>query len=265
MRNPKLASSPLVLVAIAGLFGLPIPATAGFSLGVAGQFAVLAGASVTNTGASIIDGGNVGVVTNSGITGFPPGVLASPFSMHVADSLAVQAHADLVTAFGASASLVSMSNLTGLDLGGMVLTPGVYTFASSAQLTGRLTLNDLGDPNALFVFQIGSTLTTATNASVVTINGGRAPGSNVFWEVGSSATIDTGSAFKGHILALTDITMNKGATILDGSAMAINGSVTLDSNQITNSIGSVPEPGSVTLVLLGVAIAWAGKRGLSRA
>ena len=156
--------------------------------------------------------------------------------MHAADAVALQAQNDLTTAYNAAAGLAPTQNLTGQDLGGLTLTPGVYFFSSSAQLTGTLTLNDLGDPNAQFVFQIGSTLTTASNSSVVTINGGSMPGCNVFWQVGSSATLGTGTAFEGHILALTSITLNTGATILDGSALARNGAVTLDTNSF------VPKP-----------------------
>ena len=141
--------------------------------------------------------------------------------------------------------------LTGQDLGGLTLSPGVYFFATSAQLTGTLTLDNLGDPLAEFVFQIGTTLTTASNSSVVTINGGALPGSTVFWQVGSSATLGTNTAFEGHILALTSITLTTGATILDGSALARNGAVTLDTNTIINA---VPEPATLTLALLGGAL-----------
>jgi type VI secretion system secreted protein VgrG len=129
-------------------------------------------------------------------------------------------------------------DLTGQDLGTLTLTPGVYNFNSSAQLTGALTLSGTGD----FVFQIGSTLTTASGSSVLTIGG--ADAGNVFWQVGSSATLGTTTAFKGSIVALTSITLDTGATIMDGRALARNGAVTLDSNII-----NVPEP--ATLCLLG--------------
>jgi type VI secretion system secreted protein VgrG len=146
--------------------------------------------------------------------------------------------------------------LTGQDLGGLTLTPGVYSFASVAALTGTLTLNDSGDPNALFVFQIGSTLTTATGSSVVTINGGNPVdgGCNVFWQIGSSATLGTNTTFEGHLLANASITLNTGTTILNGSALASTGAVTLDSNTITNcGVGTaVPEPGSAALLGLGL-------------
>ncbi len=131
------------------------------------------------------------------------------------------------------------------------------SFASSAQLTGTLTLNDQGNSNAQFVFQIGSTLTTASASSVVMSNAGS--DCNIFWQVGSSATLGTTAAFEGHILALTSITMDTGATIADGSALASNGAVTLDANTITNCASSisslaVPQPATLPLVFLGTLL-----------
>jgi Ice-binding-like/PEP-CTERM motif len=243
----------LMVLAVASLAGLPLRARADIDLGTAGEFAVLAGSTVTNTGPTLIDGGNVGVNPGTAITGFPPGTIAPGFGIHSADALSLQAQNDLTVAYNTAAGLMPTQTLTG-DLGGLTLLPGTYFFSSSAQLTGMLTLNAQGDPNAQFVFQIGSTLTTASDSSVVTINGGPMPGCTVFWQVGSSATLGTGTAFEGHILALTSITMNTNATILDGSALARNGAVTLDSNTITNCVGAVrvvPEPATLALVLLG--------------
>jgi len=247
----------LILLAITALAGFPLHAKADIVLGTAGDFAVLGGSTVTNTGPTVIDGGHVGVSPGSAITGFPPGVVVTPFTTHAGDAVAIQAQTDLTTAYNAAAGLPVTQDLTGQDLGGLTLQPGVYFYSSSAQLTGILTLDALGDPNAQFVFQIGSTLNTAGNSSVVTINGGATPGCAVFWQVGSSATLGTYTAFEGHILALTDITLTTGATILDGSALARNGAVTLDTNTITNCV--VPEPATMTLVLLGGALL-----GLSR-
>jgi hypothetical protein len=247
----------LILLAFAALIGFPVQAQAGaITLGTAGNFAVLGATTVTNTGPTVIDGGDVGLSPGTSVTGFPPGTITPPFTMHVADAVALQAQSDLTTAYTAAAGLAPTMNLTGTDLGGLTLTPGTYFFSSSAQLTGTLTLNDQGNPNAQFVFQIGSTLTTASNSSVVTINGGAMPGCTVFWQVGSSATLGTDTAFEGHILALTSITMTTGATILDGSALARNGAVTLDSNTITNCVttASVPEPSTMTLALIGGAL-----------
>jgi len=129
-------------------------------------------------------------------------------------------------------------------IGGLTLTPGVYNFTSSAFLTGTLTLDSLGDPNALFVFQIGSTLITASDASVLSINGTN--GCNIYWQVGSSATLGTGTDFEGSILALTSITLNTNADIMNGRALALNGAVTLDSNTITP--GCIPAPGAGLLL-----------------
>jgi Ice-binding-like/PEP-CTERM motif len=241
-----------LLLALVGVALLYEPTQAApINLGTSGNFAVLAGTTVTNTGPSVIDGGDVGVSPGSAITGFPPGATVPPFVLHAADAVAAQAQVDLTTAYNAAAGLAPTQDLTGQDLGGLTLTPGVYFFSSSAQLTGTLTLNDQGNPNAQFVFQIGSTLTTASNSSVVSINGGSMPGCDVFWQIGSSATLGTGTAFEGHILALTSITMTTGATILDGSALARNGAVTLDTNTITNC-AQVPEPG--TFMLLASAV-----------
>jgi len=239
----------LILLVITSLAGFPLQAKAAIVLGTAGNFVVLAGSAVTNTGSSILNGGDVGVNPGSAITGFPPGTVVAPFTTYAADAVALQAQTDLTSAYNAAAGLAATQNLTGQDLGGLILLPGVYFFSSSAHLTGVLTLDNQGDPNAEFVFQIGEALMTAGSSSVVTINGGSTPGSTVFWQVGSSATLGTSSSFEGHILALTSITLTTGATILDGSALARNGAVTLDTNSITNSV--IPEPTTMTVALIG--------------
>ncbi len=242
------------LTMIAATAAFTPPATAAINLGTAGNFAVLAGTTVTNTGPSIIDGGDLGVSPGSAITGMPPGIMVPPYVMHSADAAGLQAQGDLTTAYNVAAGLAFDTDLTGQDLGGLTLIPGVYFFSSSAFLTGTLTLDNLGDPNAEFVFQIGSTLITASNSSVVTINnGGGVGGCTVFWQVGSSATLGTGTDFEGHILALTSITMTTGASILEGSALARNGAVTLDDNMITNC-AAIPEPATVTFALAGIAL-----------
>ncbi len=128
-------------------------------------------------------------------------------------------------------------DLTGTDLGGMTLTPGVYCFDTSAQLTGALVLDALGNPNAVWVFQTGSTLTTASSSSVDVINGGQAV--NVFWQIGSSATLGTGTQFKGNILADASITLNTSASLI-GRALALNGAVTLDTNGSPFPITNTP-------------------------
>jgi len=245
----------LIMMAIAALAGLPPQARADISLGTAGDFAVLAGSTVTNTGPSVIDGGDVGVSPGLAITGFPPGIVLPPFTIHAGDAVAIEAQNHLTTAYNKAAGLPATQDLTGQDLGGLTLLPGVYVFSSSAQLTGTLTLDALGDPNAQFVFQVGSTLITASGSSVVTINGGTPPGCAVYWQVGSSATLGTDTEFEGHILALTSITLNTGATILSGSALARNGAVTLDTNSLINCVA-----GPVAIE----AMSWGAVKSLNR-
>jgi type VI secretion system secreted protein VgrG len=240
------------------------------TLGTAGNFAVLAGSTITNTGASIINGGNIGVSPGSAITGFPPGILEPPYVQYTTGAVPATAENDLTTAYNTSAGLAPTGVLTGQNLGGLTLLPGVYFFASSADLSGTLTLNDNGDPNAQFVFQIGSTLTTSPGSSVVTIDGGSDPGSTVFWQVGSSATLESGTQFEGHILAYASITMDTGSSLLDGSALASTGAVTLQDNAITNStsssivIPSVPLPNSAALGLALLPLTWLTRRRWSR-
>ena len=191
----------LAIIGMAMFLFVASPASAQISLGTSQSFAVLGGSTVTNTGASVITG-NVGVSPGSSVTGFPPGLVAGG-SIHAADAVAAQAQSDLTTAYNAAAGTPCGVDLTGQDLGSVgTLTPGVYCFTSSAALTGTLTLNFLGNPNALFLFKIGSTLTTASGSSVVLTNtGGATRPTNLFWQVGSSATLGTGSSFAGNILA----------------------------------------------------------------
>jgi hypothetical protein len=197
-------------------------------LGTAADFAVLAGSTITNTGPTVITG-DLGLSPGTSVTGFPPGTVNG--TQHIADAVAEQAKRDLVTAYTDAQKQPATADLTGQDLGGKTLTPGVYRFASSAELTGTLTLDGQNDPNAVFIFQMGSTLTTATGARVVLANGALASG--VFWQVGSSATIGTGTSLQGNLMALASITMVTGSSIVTGRAMALNAAVTLDTNKIT--------------------------------
>lgn len=223
--------------AAAVLFVAAMPVAAQISLGTAQSFGVLGGSTVTNTGASTVNG-NVGVSPGTAVTGFPPGVVVGG-AIHNNDAVAVQAQNDLTTAYNDVAGTPCTVDLTGQNLGGLTLTPGVYCFTSSAQLTGALTLDALGNPNALFLFKIGSTLTTASGSSVTVINGGTSC-NRVFWQVGSSATLGTGTSFAGDILALTSITLTTGANT-SGRVLARNGAVTLDTNNV-NTCGPVVCP-----------------------
>jgi len=234
------------------------------NLGTANDFAVLAYSAVSSTGNTVITGGNVGLYpdTLSSVTGFyPPGIVNAPGIIEAANGDTLQAQKDLTTAYNTATGLAPTKDLTGQDLGGLTLTPGVYFFSSSAGLTGQLTLNDLGNPDAVFVFQIGSTLTTASGSSVVTINDPSTAGISVFWQVGSSATLGTGTDFEGSILANASITDNGGSTV-EGRLLAETGAVTLNDTVIDvppaeviggGGGGNVPDGGS-TLLLLGFGV-----------
>jgi hypothetical protein len=211
---------------------------ASVNLGTAGTAAVLAGSTVTNTGPSVI-GGDLGLYPGTVVSGFPPGLVLAG-TTHVTDAVAKQAKADLGTAYDDAASRSSGATISA-DLAGSSLSPGVYTSASTLGLSGDLTLDAQGDPNAVFVFQAGSTLTAAAGSRVLLVNGARP--CNVFWQVGSSATIKAASSFAGTIMALTSITLTTGAR-LTGRALARNGAVTLDSNLITKSSCAAPPAAS---------------------
>ncbi|HTG35897.1 MAG TPA: IPTL-CTERM sorting domain-containing protein [Thermoanaerobaculia bacterium] len=191
-------------------------------------FAVLGGSTVTNTDTPTTVNGNLGVSPGSAVTGFPPGIVTGG-TIHAADAVAAQAQTELTTVYNSLANTPCDTDLTGQNLGGLTLTPGVYCFSTSAQLTGTLTLDAQGNPNALFIFQIGSTLTTASTASVLLINGGSDCG--IYWQVGSSAILGTGTSLRGSIVALASITLNTGASV-SGRVLARNGAVTLDNSNV---------------------------------
>lgn len=219
----------LLLLAVAVLLPCRIVAAGPtpVDLGTASAFAVLGASTVTSTGATTIDG-DLGVSPGTAITGFPPGIVSNG-TIHAADAVASQAHSDLTTAYTNAAAQPCGTDLTGQDLGGLTLTPGVYCFNTSAQLTGILNLDAQGDPRAVWIFKIGTTLTTASGSIVSLI--GKAQSCNVFWQIGSSATLGTTTHFAGNILALTSITLVNGSTV-EGRALARNGAVTLDTNAV---------------------------------
>lgn len=191
-----------------------------------GNFSVLAGSTVTNTGSTTVSG-DVGVSPGTAVTGFPPGLAGG--TIHTADGAAAQAQAALTAAYIDAAGRSGGTSVAG-DLVGLTFTAGVYKSTSSLAISGDVTLDAQGDPAAVFIFQISSTLTTASGSHVVLANGAKA--CNVFWQVGSSATLGTNSVFKGNILALTSITITTGVN-LEGRALARNGAVTLDADVIT--------------------------------
>jgi hypothetical protein len=212
-------------------------------LATADSFSVLAGAGITNTGPTTVQG-DIGTFPTTSISGLNTMTVGG--ANHAGDAVTQQAKTDLVTAYNTAAG-EGPTNPIAADLGGRTLLPGVYNSASSMGLTGAVTLNAQGNPNSVFVFQIASALTTASGSHVALINGAQA--CNVFWQIGSSATLGTGSSFIGTIMALTSVTLTTGVT-MDGRALARNGAVTLDTDTITTSrcatSPTTPPTGSTT-------------------
>src|SRR3984957_8133365 len=242
-RRPGYAWLAVGPVAAAGAIAMfiasqpAIAATAPVGLGAAGSFAVLAGTTVTNTGPSSISG-DLGVSPGTAVTGFPPGIVFNG-TIHRADGVAQNAQSDLTTAYNDAAGRSPTANVPAFIGAGQTLAPGVYKASSSLEVGGSLTLDAHGDPNAVFIFQASSTLIT-DSASSITLDGG-AQACNVFWQVGSSATLGTSSNFTGSVLALTSISVDTGDTIA-GRALARNGAVTLDDDTITVPACASPPP-----------------------
>jgi hypothetical protein len=209
---------------------IPVQTAVQTSVPLAGTstFAILSGSSVTNTGATVITG-DLGLSPGSSIGGFPPGILNG--TRHINDAAANQAKLDLTVAYNNAAGRTSTDIVTlSGNIGGLTLTPGLYKSTSSlAVSSGDLTFDAQGNANAVFIIQIASTLTTTSGRRVILAGGAQA--SNIFWQVGSSATFGTTSVFKGTVMAMQSITFNTGATI-DGRALARNGGVTMSGNTI---------------------------------
>jgi hypothetical protein len=249
MSNPtRLRRAGIALAAIIAFAVIPVAAQAApVNLATVGPFVALGGSTVTNTGPSVLKG-DLGVAPGTSLVGFGlPAVVNG--ATHDDDAVAGQAQADLITAYNVAAGqpVAPANDLTGTDLGNRTLTAGAYRYTSSAQLTGPLTLDAQGDPNAQFVFEIAAELTTAPASSVVLING--ASPCNVFWQVGSSATLDTTTAFQGNLMALTSISLNNGASVI-GRVLARNGQISLIDNVLdgsqcgTGSTSTPPPPAS---------------------
>jgi uncharacterized repeat protein (TIGR01451 family) len=225
MRKLSLLVSGVALSVCLQAAQLPV------TLNSAGNFTVLASSTVTNTGPTIVNG-NVGVFPGTAVTGFPPGTVVGG-AIHAADATAGTAQNDLTAAYNDAAGRTAPTIIAVPDIGGQTLPAGLYKTGAtpSVGITGTLTLDGGGNANAVFIFQIASTLTTASGSQVVLINGANA--ANIFWQVGSSATLGTTSIFNGTILAQVSITVKTGAT-LNGRALARTGAVTLDSNTMVN-------------------------------
>ncbi len=195
-------------------------------LATAGTFAILAGSTVTSTGATAVTG-DLGVSPGTAVIGFPPGTVSG--TIHAGTPAAATAQTNLTTAYNNAAGRTTGVVTVSGDLAGLTIAPGLYKSTSSLAITGTLTLDALGDQNAVFIFQMASTLTTGPGSKVILSGGAKA--SNIYWQVGSSATLGTGSVLKGTILADQSITLNTGAR-LDGRALTRIGAVTMAANVV---------------------------------
>lgn len=236
-NNRKLFIPSIVTLSLLVMMAMPatsIAAQPTVNLGTTSTFAVLAGSTITNTGTTTINGdvgGDVGLFPGSVFTGQSSASISGV--VHIADTVAIKAKNDLVTAYDDANGRTPVTRIA-TELGGTTLTPGVYDSADGTfQITGTLTLDAQGDPDGVFIFKTASTLITASTSNVNLINSARF--CRTFWAVGSSATLGTNSNFVGHILAMTSITANTGASV-QGQLLARNGAVTLDNNTITNGV-----------------------------
>jgi hypothetical protein len=198
----------------------------GVPLASASTFGVLGGSTITNAGPTIVNG-DLGVYPGTAITGFGPGIVNG--QIHAGDPVAAQAQADLAKAYN---NAVARKNpvLLPADIGGMTITPGLYNAPVSLGISGTVTLNGKNNPNSVFIFQIPSTLTTSVNSAVVLTK--KANACNIYWQVGSSATLNTASTFNGTIMAQASVSLGTGSTVT-GRVLAESGAVTLLSNTIS--------------------------------
>lgn len=200
------------------------------SLSASSNLAILAGSAISNTGATVITG-DIGLSPGTSVGGFPPGILNG--TLHINDAIANQAKLDLTAAYNDAAGRTSTDIVTlSGNIGGLTLTPGLYKSTSTLAISsGDLTFDAKGNPNAVFIIQIASSLTTTSGRKVIL--SGSALASHIFWQVGSSATFGTTSVFKGTVLAMQSITFNTGAS-LDGKALARTGAVIMAGNTVVN-------------------------------
>jgi hypothetical protein len=251
VAGPRSATLIAFMVAAAVLFLVGNTADAAIvptvPLGTSANYAVLAGSTVTNTGPSVLNG-SLGLSPGTSVTGFPPGLVVPPGTKDVTNAAAAKAQSDLTAAY-VNAAGRPVTATTTADLGNLKLQGGVYAGPSKGalSLTGPLILDGAGNSSSVFMFQTNSTLTTASGSTVTVINGALC--SNVFWQVGSSATLGTGSVFVGNILALSSITVNSGVTV-HGRALARNAAVTLINDTFTNATtcAATPPPTTTTSV-----------------
>ncbi len=252
MKKLKNLTILFVLTTLFVVVGGPLPevqaspaAAVAPDLGSAATFVALASSTLTNTGSGVFVG-NVGTSPGTSVTGFPPGIVFNG-AIYEGGAVPDQAQTDATAAYVALNGQSCDVDLTDQDLGGMTLAPGVYCFDTSAGLTGNLVLDAQGDPNAVWVFKTGSTLTSASIATVAVINSGKAL--NVFWKVGSSATFGANSRIIGNIIADISITLGTGAS-LTGKVLALNGAVTMDSTGSPFPITNIPMNRSLYLPII---------------
>ena len=233
-RRSALGLALALTLGVGGFAPAAAWATAAVYLGAAADFAVLAGSTITNTGPTTING-DLGLTPGTSVTGFPPGRVTG--TAHTADPVSLQAKADLDAAYNDTAARPTTATVP-TELGGTTTPPGVYDSpAGTFAITGTLTLDAHGDPNAVFIFKATSTLITASASAVNLTNGAQA--SNVYWLVGSSATLGTYSILRGNVLAYASITVTTGV-VVDGRTLARTAAVTLDTDTITRPTGPRP-------------------------